>query len=320
MFENRVCKLLGIRYPIIMGGMVWASSPELCAAVCEAGGLGTLASAILPLNELRSQIRQARELTNKPFCVNIVPADELIWDRAAVAYDEGVPIITTAFGDPKRSLVAEARLQGVKVLAVVPSVRLAKRMEEEGADAIIASGYEAGGHVGRITTLALVPRVVDAVKVPVIAAGGIGDARGFVAALALGASGVQMGTRFMATRECRLHPNFKELLLRSNEEDTLVTDAFTGSTMRVIGNRFTRQWLERQKEKEPSMEVRKIGVEKIRKALIEGEVEECPLPAGQVIGLVEDFPSVGELMERIISGTKIILQSLGPYEKMVSAM
>lgn len=320
MFENRICKHLGIRYPIILGGMAWASSPELCAAVCEAGGLGTLASALLPLNELRGQIRLTRELTKKDFCLNLVPVDELTWDRAAVAYDEGVPIISTGFGDPQRSLVAEARGRGVKVLAVVPSVRLAKRMEKEGADAIIASGHEAGGHVGKITTFALVPRVVDAVKIPVIAAGGIGDARGLVAALALGASGVQMGTRFMATKECRLHPNFKELLLRATEEDTVVTEAFTRSTMRVIANRYTRQWLKPPVDKEASMEVRKIGVEKIRKALIEGEVEECALPAGQVLGLVEDLPSVGELMKRIISGAKIILQSFAHYERIFQAV
>jgi len=232
-------------------------------------------------------------------------------ERVELVIDEKVEIVATGLSDPRKPVVSRLRDAGVKVLAIVPNVRLARRMEDEGAHVIIASGGEAGGHVGRVASLPLIPAVVSAVNLPVVATGGIGDAGGFVAALALGASGVQMGTRFLATRECPIHPAYKEMLLAASEEDTVVTGNISGYPMRVIKNAFARQWLHKEARGVSREELLAFGVGKIREAVVEGNVENGSAPAGQVTGIITDIPSVQELIESIIAEAQDICSRLG---------
>lgn len=311
--HHRLCELLGIKYPILLGGMAWAGTPELAAAVSNAGGLGLLGAGSHPSDELRRQIRRVRELTDKPFGVNIVPLGVPMAERAEVLIEEGIGIAATGFTDPTMPIVSELRRNNIIVLAVVPTVRLARRMEAEGAHVIIASGTEGGGHVGKIATLALVPQVVDAVKLPVVAAGGFGDARGFAAALALGACGVQMGTRFLATDECPCHPTYKERILQATEESTVVTGDISGKPMRVLRNRFTDEWLQKERAGIPVEELLQFGVGKIRLAVCEGEVDMGSMPTGQVAGMIQEVLSVQAVIERMVGGAREILSSLTPW-------
>ncbi len=310
-FHTELCDLLDIRYPIIQGGMAWASHAELAAAVSNAGGLGVLAAGRLPDAEVREEIARLRSMTDRPFALNIVPLGVPVEERVALVIGEGVEIVATGLSDPRKPVVTRLREAGVKVLAIVPNVRLARRMEDEGANVIIASGCEAGGHVGRVATLPLIPAVVSAVSLPVVAAGGIGDAGGFAAALALGGSGVQMGTRFLATKECPIHPAYKEMLLRASEEDTVVTGNISGYPMRVIRNDFANEWLHKEARGVSREELLAFGVGKIREAVMEGNVENGSAPAGQVTGIVTDIPSVQELIERIIAEAQTICRRLG---------
>jgi len=299
MFHTALCAILGIKYPILQGALGGVASAELVAAVSEAGGLGVLASVYLKPKKLTEQIEKVRSLTARPFAVNLTPISSSFMEVAQVVAAAGVDIVTTGRGDPRLDVVGLLKRRGIKVLPVVPTVRHARRVEEEGADAVIASGYEAGGHVGRVATLPLIPQVVDAVRIPVVAAGGFFDGRGFLAALALGASGVQMGTRFLATAECMLPPRHKERILHAGEEETLVTKMLTGKPVRVLHTRAVEEWNAAEARGAGEAELRALKWQVRQRAWEQGEL--VHVVAGQAAGGVHDLPTVAEVIERIIA-------------------
>ena len=243
--QTEVTRLLGIEYPIIQGGMAWVADHHIAAAVSEAGGLGLIAAANAPAEWVREQIREAKKLTDKTFGVNIMLMSPSADEVAKIVVEEGIKVVTTGAGSPEKYMEAW-KAAGVKVIPVVASVALARRMERCGADAVVAEGTESGGHIGETTTMALVPQVVDAVKIPVIAAGGIADGRGIAAAFMLGAEAVQMGTRFVATEECHVHENYKQFLLKARDIDTRVTGRTTGHPVRTLRNPMTKEYLEKE--------------------------------------------------------------------------
>ena len=244
MFEqNPICKLLNIKYPIFKGGRAWIGTAELASAVSNAGGLGIIGAGHMPPDLLRAEIQKAKKWTDKPFGVNIMLMSPFVKEVMEVVIDERVAVVTTGAGNPAEYLPALKEV-GTKVIPVVASVALAKRLVRSGVDAVIAEGTESGGHVGEITTMALIPQVVDAVDVPVIGAGGIGDSRGIMAAFALGASAVQMGSRFVVSEECIAHPNYKNLVLKAKDRSTVVTGRSTGHPVRVLANKMTREYAE----------------------------------------------------------------------------
>lgn len=309
MFKTRICELCGIEYPIFQGGMAWVSDYYLAASVSEAGGLGIIAAGHLTPDDLRYQIRKAKEMTNKPFGVNIMLMSPYVDDIVRVVIEERVKVVTTGAGNPGKYM-KEFKEAGIKVIPVVASVALAKRVEREGADAVIAEGMESGGHIGEITTMALVPQVVDAVNIPVIAAGGIADARGFLAAFALGAEGVQMGTRFALSKECRVHPNWKMVYKKAKDRDTVVTGVTTGHPVRVIKNKLTKKFEELERLGAPKEEIEKLGVGALRKAAIEGDVEWGSVMAGQIVGMLDEELSVKEIIDSIVKGASELLEKL----------
>ena len=309
MIKTRVTELLGIEYPIIQGGMAWVATHELAAAVSQAGGLGIIAAGNAPKEVIRNEIREVKKLTNKPFGVNIMLLSPFVDEVVDTVLEEGVPVVTTGAGNPGKYL-ERFKEKNIKVIPVVPSVALAKRMEKEGVDAVIVEGTEAGGHIGELTTFALVPQVVDAVNIPVIAAGGIADARGFVAAFALGAEGVQMGTRFVLSTEAKVHENYKNLLLKAKDRDAIVTGRTTGHPVRVIKNKFTREFLELEKQNAPLEELDKFGAGKLRLAVIEGDVEQGSVMSGQIAGLINDIKPCKEIIEGICSEAETVIKNL----------
>ncbi len=308
MFKTRICELCGIEYPIFQGGMAWVSDYNLASAVSEAGGLGIIAAGHLTPDEVREQIKKAKERTSKPFGVNIMLMSPWVDEIMKVVIEEKVAVVTTGAGNPGK-YVKPLKEAGIKVIPVVASVALARRMEREGVDAVIAEGMESGGHIGDITTMAIVPQVVDAVKIPVIAAGGIADARGFLAALMLGAEGVQMGTRFALSKECTVHPNWKKLYIKAKDRDTVVTGKITGHPVRVIKNKLARKYEEMEEGGASAEELEKLGVGALKKAAIEGDVEWGSVMAGQIVGMLKEEKSVREIMEEIIEGAKRLLSS-----------
>ena len=309
MFHTRLCDLLGIKYPIIQGALGGISGgPPLAAAVSNAGGLGVLASFNLTARQLRAAIAQTRALTDKPFGLNIFAVKDAFIQRVAeIAVAEGVTIVTTGRGDPRQPVIALLKEHGITVLPVVPTVRHAVRLEAEGADAIIASGTEAGGHVGSVCSLPLIPQVVSAVKLPVVAAGGIGDARGFVAALALGASGVQMGTRFLATHESGSSLKQKQRILEASEEDTRPTPIFTGRNVRVITSPELEEWAQRQRSGATPEELEALA-RQIREN--RQRSPETNVTAGQISGMIKQIESAGDIINQIIDQATTICQSL----------
>ncbi len=306
MFKTRVCELCGIEYPIFQGGMAWVSDYRLASAVSEAGGLGIIAAGHLTPDEVREQIRKVKELTSKPFGVNIMLMSPYVEDIVKVVIEERVPVVTTGAGNPGKYVKA-FKEANIKVIPVVASVALAKRMEREGVDAVIAEGMESGGHIGDITTMVLIPQVVDAVKIPVIAAGGIGDARGFLAALMLGAEGVQMGTRFALSKECAVHSNWKRMYIKAKDRDTVVTGVTTGHPVRVIKNKLARKFEEMEKQGASKEELEQLGAGALKKAALEGDVEWGSVMAGQIVGLLKEEKSVKEIIDEIIEGAKKLL-------------
>ena len=238
--KTRITDLLGIKYPIFQGGMAWIAEAELAAAVSNAGGLGIIAGGSAPIDYLRDQIRKCKSLTDKPFGVNIMLMSPNAEELAQLVINEGVAVVTTGAGNPGKFMAAWKEA-GVKVVPVVPSVALAKRMERSGADAVIAEGTESGGHIGENTTMCLVPQVADAVEIPVLAAGGIADGRGIAASFMLGAEGVQVGTRFLASEECVIHPTYKELVVKAKDTDSVVTGRYTGHPCRNVKTKFSKK-------------------------------------------------------------------------------
>ncbi|HDD52976.1 MAG TPA: enoyl-[acyl-carrier-protein] reductase FabK [Thermosulfidibacter takaii] len=310
MFKTELCDLLGVEYPIIQGGMAWVSDAYLAVAVSEAGALGVIAAGhIQDPEDLRREIRTVKELTSRPFGVNIMLMNPLASQLVELVLEEGVPVVTTGAGNPGK-FISCLREAGVKVVPVVASVALAKRVEREGAHAVVVEGTEAGGHIGELTTMALVPQVVDAVSIPVVAAGGIADGRGFLAALALGAHGVQMGTRFAASTECRVHENWKRAYLRARDRDTVVTGRSTGHPVRVIRNRLAREFLKLEQGGASMEEFDMLGVGALRRAALEGDVEMGSVMAGQIVGLIKEIKPVKEIIGEIMAQARRELERL----------
>ncbi len=309
MLKTKLCDLLGIEYPIIQGGMAWVATAELAAAVSEAGGMGLIGSGTAPPEWLEEQIAKVKQLTDKPFGVNVMlmsPYAEQIID---IVVREKVSLVTTGAGNPGK-YIPRLKEAGTKVIPVIPSVALAQRMERAGVDAVIAEGGEAGGHVGELSTMALVPQVVDAVNIPVIAAGGIFDGRGLVAALALGAVGVQMGTRFMSAEECTIHDNVKQVLIKARDRDTVVTGRSTGHPVRVVKNKLAKKFIELESLGTPPEELEKLGVGKLRAAMVDGDIEYGSVMAGQVCGMIKKVEPVADIIKDIIDGANQVLMNL----------
>ncbi|WP_130806887.1 enoyl-[acyl-carrier-protein] reductase FabK [Senegalia massiliensis] len=309
MFENRLVKLLGVKYPIIQGGMAWVATAELAAAVSNAGGLGVIGCGAAPVEVVKQEILKAKEMTDKPFGVNVMLLSPHADSIMEMLYDEKISVVTTGAGNPGK-YIDKLKNVGTKVIPVVPSVALAKRMEKVGADAVIVEGTEAGGHIGELTTLAIVPQVVDDVDIPVIAAGGIADGRGFMAAISLGAEGVQIGTRFVCSNECIAHDQYKEKIVNSKDRDAIVTGRITGHPVRIIKNKLSRKIINLEKDIENKDEIDKLTIGSLKKAAIDGDVDLGSVMAGQSSGLIKDIKSCKEIIEDIITEVEDVKEKL----------
>lgn len=305
--KTAVCDILGTKYPVIQGGMAWVAEHSLASAVSNAGGLGIIAAGSADYDTVKKEILAAKKLTDKPFGVNIMLISPNADDIARLVVEEKVEVVTTGAGSPEKYMAAWKEA-GIKVIPVVASVAFAKRMERCGADALIAEGCEAGGHIGELTTMALVPQIVDAVSIPVIGAGGVGDGRGFAAMFMLGAKGVQVGTRFLVANECVIHPNYKQKVISSKDIDSAVTGRSTGHPVRSIRNQMTRQYLELEKNGATFEELELLTLGSLRKSVKEGDVINGSLMAGQIAGLVSKEQSASEIMEELISQADNLLQ------------
>ena len=305
--KTRITELLGIDYPIIQGGMAWVAEHHLAAAVSEAGGLGIIGAASAPAEVVREEIRKARELTPKPIGVNIMLMNPNAPEVAKVVLEEGVPVVTTGAGNPA-AFMKDFKEAGVKVIPVVASVAMAKMMERCGADAVVAEGTESGGHIGSTTTMCLVPQVVDGVQIPVIAAGGIADGRGFAAARMLGAEAVQLGTRFIVARESIVHHNYKEKVIKAKDIDSEVTGMSTGHPVRQIRNQMSREYLKLEKEGAGLEELEHLTLGSLRKSVVEGDVVKGTLMAGQIAGLVKKEQTCREIIEEIMQEAGLLLK------------
>lgn len=298
--KTRITELLEIKHPIIQGGMAWVAEHNLATAVSEAGGLGLIGAANAPAHVVRGEIRKVKEQTDKPFGVNIMLLSPYAPEIAKIVVEEGVKVVTTGAGNPEKYMRMWNEA-GIKVIPVVASVALAKRMERYGASAVVAEGCEAGGHIGEQTTMTLVPQVVDAIDIPVIAAGGVGDGRGFAAAMMLGAEAVQMGTRFVVAHESIVHDNFKEKLLKAKDIDSEVTGRSHGHPVRALRNQMTREYTKLEKAGASFEELEYLTLGALRQAVMEGDIMKGSLMAGQVAGLVTKRQSCKEIIEEIIS-------------------
>lgn len=305
--KTRITELLGIQYPIIQGGMAWVAEYHLAAAVSEAGGIGLIGAGGAPASFVGEQIRKARELTCKPFGVNIMLMNPEADEIAKVVVEEGVKVVTTGAGNPGKYM-AMWKEAGVKVIPVVASVAMAKMMERAGADAVVAEGTESGGHIGSATTMTLVPQVVDAVKIPVIAAGGIADGRGFAAAVMLGAEAVQMGTRFIVAKESIVHENYKKKVIAAKDIDSEVTGLSHGHPVRQLRNGMTREYLKLEKAGAPFEELEQLTLGALRKAVVEGDAVNGTLMAGQIAGLVSREQSCAEMIREIMEQAEKLLK------------
>ena len=306
--RQEVTELLGIRYPVIQGGMAWVAEHRLAAAVSNAGGLGLIGAASAPPEIVREEIRKAKELTDKPFGVNVMLLNPNAEEVAKVVVEEGIKVVTTGAGNPSK-FMPMWKEAGVKVIPVVASVAMAKLMERGGADAVVAEGMEAGGHIGSATTMTLVPQIVDAVKIPVIAAGGIADGRGYAAAMMLGASAVQMGTRFIVAKESIVHENYKERLIKAKDIDSEVTGMSTGHPIRVLRNKMTREYLKLEMEGASFEELEMLTLGALRKAVVEGDVVQGSVMAGQIAGLVSKEETCEEIIRDVVENGEQLLKS-----------
>lgn len=304
--KTRITELLGIDYPIIQGGMAWVAEHHLAAAVSEAGGLGIIGAASAPAEIVREEIRKARKLTDKPIGVNIMLMNPNAPEVAKVVLEEGIKVVTTGAGNPAK-FMKDFKEAGVRVIPVVASVAMAKMMERCGADAVVAEGTESGGHIGSATTMCLVPQVVDAVQIPVIAAGGIGDGRGFAAAFMLGAEAVQMGTRFVVAKESIVHQNYKEKVIKAKDIDSEVTGMSTGHPVRQIRNQMTREYLRLEKEGAGLEELEHLTLGALRKAVMDGDTVNGTLMAGQIAGLVKKEQTCREMIDEIMQEAEALL-------------
>ncbi|WP_291259353.1 enoyl-[acyl-carrier-protein] reductase FabK [Fusobacterium sp.] len=296
MENNKICKLLGIKYPIFQGAMAWIANGNLAGHVSRDGGLGIIAGGGMPVEILRQEIRKVKEITSNPFGVNLMLMMEDVEKQIDVCIEEKVPVVTTGAGNPG-PYMEKLKNAGIKVIPVVASVALAKRMEKIGADAVIAEGMEGGGHIGTITTMSLLPQVAEAVSIPVIGAGGIASGKQFLAALSLGAEGVQVGTKFLVAEECTIHENYKKAILKAKDRSTVSTGNYTGHPVRVIENKFAKQILEMEKVGAPKEEIEKMGVGKLRLAVVDGDTDNGSVMAGQVAAMVNTPMTTKEILE-----------------------
>lgn len=305
--QTKITELLGIKYPILQGGMAWIAESTLAAAVSNAGGAGIIAGGSAPADYIRDQIRRAKELTDKPFGINIMLMSPNADDLAQLVIDEKIPFITTGAGNPGKYM--ENWLEaGIKVIPVVPSVALARRMERSGAAAVIAEGTESGGHIGENTTMCLVPQVVDAVNIPVIAAGGIADGRGIAASFMLGAQGVQVGTRFLACEECRIHPTYKELVIGAKDTDNIVTGRMTGHPCRNVKTKFAKKLQTFERDGGTPEEFEQITVGSLRKAVQDGNLEEGSFLCGLIAGMVNEIKPAKAIVEEMFEQAEKLLE------------
>ncbi len=303
--KTRLCELLGIEYPIIQGGMAWVATSELAAAVSEAGGLGVIAAGGAPADVVRDEIKKARTLTDKPFGVNVMLMSPFADDVMQMLLEEKPAVVITGAGNPGK-YVESLKNAGIKVMPVVASAMLAKRLEKSGVDAIIAEGTEAGGHIGELTTMVLIPQVCDAVDIPVVAAGGIADARGVVAAFALGADGVQVGTRFICSDECIAHENYKNAVIKAKERDAVVTGRSTGAPVRALKNKLTREYEKLEKEGADREAIEALGVGGLKRAFLEGDTETGSLMAGQSAAMVKAIEPCAEIIKELFDDSGVI--------------
>ena len=314
MGNNPICKMLGIDYPVIQGGMAWIADAELAAAVSNAGGLGLIAAMNSNGEQLREQIRRAKELTDRPFGVNLMLMSPYIAEAVNVVCEENIPVVTTGAGNPAQYM-EQLKAANVKVICVVASVTLAVMCERMGASAVVAEGCESGGHVGETTTMALVPQVVDAVTIPVIAAGGIADGRGMAASLLLGAKAVQMGTRFLTAKECNVHANYKAKVLAAKDRDTIVTGKTLGHPVRALKNRMTRAFAEAERDPDTTPEaLEAMGAGALRRAAREGDVQNGSCMCGQIAGLVKTEDTCADIIRGICAEAEQLLSSGAAHE------
>ena len=304
--KSRITELLGIEYPIIQGGMAWVAESHLAAAVSAAGGLGLIGGANAPAEVIRNYIREVKAVTDKPFGVNVMLMSPYADEVAKVVVEEGVKVVTTGAGNPEKYMEMW-KAAGVKVIPVVASVALAKRMERYGADAVVAEGTESGGHIGEATTMTLVPQVVDAVSIPVIAAGGIGDGRGIAAAFMLGAEAVQMGTRFLVAKECIVHQNYKDRVLKAKDIDSTVTGRSHGHPVRCLRNQMTREYVKLENEGKSFEELEYLTLGTLRKAVQEGDVAHGTVMAGQIAGMVSKEQTCKEMIDEMMAQAEALL-------------
>lgn len=299
MLGMRLCELLNIQYPVLQGGMAWVATAELAAAVSEAGGLGIIGAGSAPGEVVRQQIKKARTLTKKPFGVNVYYLSPFVEEVIQVILEEKVGVITTGAGNPGKH-VPVLKEKGIKIIPVISSVALARRMKKTGVDAVIAEGMECGGHTGELTTMALLPQVVDAVDIPVIAAGGIADGRQLAAAFCLGAQGVQMGTRFVCAQECIVHENYKKAIIMAKDRDTVLT-GYNGHYVRVLKNKLTQEYARLLKEGASEKELEELGIGRLRAAVIDGDDKMGSLMAGQVAAMIKKVQPAEEIIREIVT-------------------
>lgn len=306
--NTKITELLGIKYPIIQGGMAWIAESTLASAVSNAGGLGLIAGGSAPIDYLREQIRKTKAAVNgKPFGVNIMLMAPNAEDLAKLVIEEGVPVVTTGAGNPGKFMEAWKEA-GIKVIPVIPSVALAKRMERAGADAVVAEGTESGGHIGENTTMCLVPQVADALEIPVIAAGGIADGRGIAASMMLGAEGVQVGTRFLAAEECQIHPTYKELVVKAKDTDSIVTGRSTGHPCRNVKTKFAKRLASGEKDGSLTPdEFEEITLGSLRKAVQDGNLDEGSFLCGAIAGMIKDVKPCKDIIEEMFSEAEKLL-------------
>lgn len=314
MIRTSICDLCGIRYPIFQGGMAHVSDARLAAAVTNAGGLGIISAMSRDGAYVREQLRLARTLTDGPIGVNVMLMSPYVGEVAAVIAEENAEVVTTGAGDPS-AYVNLWKTAGCRVIPVVPSAALAKRMERAGADAVIAEGGESGGHIGELATMPLVPQVADAVSIPVLAAGGIGDGRGVAAAFMLGASGVQLGTRFLAAEECGIHPHYKELVLKASDTSTIVTGRRLGHPVRSLKTPYSRNYAKLEYTDISAEELEALGVGSLRKAAADGDEKEGCYIAGQIAGMVNRVQTAAEIIGEIMAQTEQVLKNAANFIK-----
>lgn len=306
---NKICQILGIQYPIIQGGMAWVADANLASAVSNAGGLGLIAGGNAPKEVIKEEIQKCRELTDKPFGVNVMLLSPYVDEIIELVIEEKIDVITTGAGNPAKYIDALKKV-GTKIIPVVPSIALAQRMEKLGADAIIVEGTEAGGHIGELTTMVLTPQVVDSVNIPVICAGGIADGRGLAAAFALGAKGVQIGTRFICSDECNIHENYKNMVLKSRDRDAIVTGRSTGHPVRTLKNKLAKDILNMEKEGYSPEEIDKRAIGSLKMATVDGDVHNGSFMAGQIASIVKDIKPCKEIIQSMVNEAKTIMPNI----------